>query len=70
MNQVQDYQKNKKRGEWERARLQQYADRNGLSLAIVQVWSRYPGRDLSFEEIEVLIDRSVDSQFHSLNKPV
>jgi len=50
---------------WQLERLQQFADRNGLSQTIVQ--DLLLDKGVSFEE---QIDHSVDSEFQTINRPI
>lgn len=52
---------------WQLERLQQFANRNGLSLTIVQDLLLDKARAHSFDE---QIDRSVDPEFQTINRPI
>lgn len=62
-----ELQSNLVRQAWNLERLQQFADRNGLSLTIVQDLLLDKARAVSFEE---QIDRSVDPEFQTINRPI
>jgi len=55
--------------QWNQKRLQQYADRSGLSLQQVQVLLSGPVRARSFKIIAAEIDRTVDPVFQLHNMP-
>lgn len=54
---------------WRSRRLQQYADRSGLSLQLVQVLLSYPPSHRSFRVVARDIDRKVDPDFKLENMP-
>jgi hypothetical protein len=55
---------------WRRRRLQQYADRSGLSLTQVLVLLENPPSHRSFRVIAADIDRKVDPLYQLSNMPV
>lgn len=55
--------------QWNQKRLQQYADRSGLSLQVVKVLLNCPIRARSFKIIAAEIDRTVDADLQLHNMP-
>lgn len=57
----------KKKIRWHQKRLQQFADRSGLSLLQVEILLEDPARAPSLDS---QIDRTVDIEFKNTNKPL